>query len=112
MPAWARTHERLGLRSSNRRPHLPHAAAADTDAKTERAIRDVLIAYLDAHPGAKSHARVRVARFSDRQKTKVHVVGVAALLGAGRRAIKARASRANGRLGGRPRMAAASRRAE
>ena len=91
-------------------PGLPVYAAADSHAKAERAIRAVLTAYLEAHPGSRSDARVRVARFSDRQKTKVHIVGVAALLGAGRSATKARTSRANGRLGGRPRKA--SRRAK
>ena len=84
-------------------PGLPVYAAADSHAKAERALRAVLVAYLEAHPGSRSDAQVRVARFSDRQKTKVHIVGVAALLGAGRSATKARTSRANGRLGGRPR---------
>jgi len=85
-------------------PGLPVYAAADTQAKAERAIRDVLAAYLEAHPGARTQARVRVARFSNREK--IHVVGVAALLGSGRSARKARASRMNGRLGGRPKKAA------
>ncbi len=85
-------------------PGLPVYAAADTQAKAERAIRDVLAAYLEAHPGTRTQARVRVARFSDREK--IHVVGVAALLGSGRSARKARASRTNGRLGGRPKKAA------
>ncbi len=89
-------------------PGLPVYAAADSHTKAERAIRAVLTAYLEAHPGSRSDAQVRVARFSDRQKTKVHIVGVAALLGAGRSVRKARASRANGRLGGRPRKAAAA----
>lgn len=84
-------------------PGLPVYAAADSHAKAERAIRRVLTAYLEAHPGSRSDARVRVARVSDRHKRKVHIVGVAALLGAGHSATKARASRANGRLGGRPR---------
>jgi hypothetical protein len=87
-------------------PGLPVYAAADSQAKAERAIRAVLTAYLEAHPGTRSGAQVRVARFSDRHKTKVHIVGVAALVGARRSATKARASRANGRLGGRPRKAA------
>ena len=78
------------------------------EAKAERAIRDVLTAYLEAHPTSRPDARVRVARFSDRGKTKVAIVGVAALVGAQRSAAKARASRRNGRLGGRPRRAGAA----
>ena len=84
-------------------PGLPVYAAAATSAKAERAIRAVLMAYLQAHPASRPGARVRVARFSDKGKTKVDIVGVAALVGAQRSATKARASRANGRLGGRPR---------
>jgi hypothetical protein len=86
---------------------LPIYAAADTRAKVERAIRETLAAYLDAHPATAPATRIRVARVSANQKSKVHVVanlvGVGALLGAGRSLQKARASRANGRLGGRPR---------
>jgi predicted RNase H-like HicB family nuclease len=91
-------------------PGLPVYAAAETHAKAERAIRGVLSAYLEAHPGARSRARVRVARFSDQRK--VDVVGVGALLGEGRSARKARASRMNGRLGGRPRKRSAGRQAK
>ena len=87
-------------------PGLPVYAAADTYAKAERAIRAVLTAYLEAHPGSRSDARVRVARVSDPQTAKVDIVGVAAFVGARRSAVKARASRANGRLGGRPRKTA------
>ena len=83
-------------------PGLPVYAAAGSLAKAERAIRAVLAAYLEAHPGIRSCARVRVARFSVSQKSTVEIVGVAALIGARRSAAKARASRANGRLGGRP----------
>jgi hypothetical protein len=90
-------------------PGLPVYAAAGNYPKAERAIRAVLTAYLNAHPGARSVAQVRVARFSDRQKAKVQIVGVAALLGSGRSAAKARTSRANGRLGGRPRKDATRR---
>jgi hypothetical protein len=53
--------------------------------------------------GLNSFRRVRVARVCDCGKTKVDVVGVASLLGAKRSDVKAPASRANGRLGDRPR---------
>ncbi len=92
-------------------PGLPVYAAADSHAKAVRAIRDVLTAYLEAHPDSRSVAQVRVARFSDRKR--VDIVGVAALVGSRRSARKARASRANGRLGGRPpKSTAATRRAK
>jgi predicted RNase H-like HicB family nuclease len=94
-------------------PGLPVYAAAETHAKAERAIRGVLTEYLNAHPVSRPDARVRVARCSDSGKRKVDIVGVAALVGARRSATKARASRTNGRLGGRPRTAsAAARRAK
>ena len=83
-------------------PGLPVYAAADSHAKAERAIRTVLAQDLDAHPASRPDARVRVARVSDRGKARITVVGVAALVGAKRTDAKARASRANGRLGGRP----------
>ena len=88
-------------------PGLPVYAAAETHAKAERAIRAVLTAYLNAHPASRPDARVRVARFSDSGK-RVDIVGVAALVGAHRSATKARASRTNGRLGGRPRATGAT----
>jgi hypothetical protein len=90
-------------------PGLPVYAAAETHAKAERAIRALLMQYLKAHPASQPDARVRVARFSDRGQRKVDIVGVAALVGAHRSTTKARASRANGRLGGRPRKTAAAR---
>ena len=85
-------------------PGLPVYAAADTRAKAERAIRATLAAYLTAHPDTTPTSAVRVARVSD--GSKVQLVGVGALLGAGRSERKARASQLNGRLGGRPRKAA------
>ena len=89
-------------------PGLPVYAAADTRAKLERAVRETLAAYLDAHPATLPTARLRVAPVSAGQKSNVHVVaglvGVGALLGTGRSVHKALASRANGRLGGRPRI--------
>ena len=87
-------------------PGLPVYAAAESPARAERAIRALLTAYLEVHPTSRPDARVRVARFSDRGKVKVDIVGVAALVGAQRSATKARASRANGLLGGRPRKTA------
>ena len=83
-------------------PGLPVYAAADSHAKAERAIRAVLTAYLNAHPATRPDTRVRVARVSDRGKARIRVVSVAALVGAKSSEAKARASRANGRLGGRP----------
>jgi hypothetical protein len=83
-------------------PGLPVYAAAETHGKAERAIRAVLTAFLEAHPTSRPQARVRVARVSQGEKAEVNVVGVAALVGAKRSVVKARASRANGRLGGRP----------
>jgi predicted RNase H-like HicB family nuclease len=83
-------------------PGLPVYAAADSHAKAERAIRAVLAEYLKAHPASRPEARVRVARVSGRGQAGIRVVGVAALVGAKRSDAKARASRANGKLGGRP----------
>lgn len=88
-------------------PGLPVYAAADTPAKAEKAIRDLLTAYLAAHPESRSVARVRVARVSDHRKPSVEIVSVAALVGSQTSASKARAARANGRLGGRPKKPAA-----
>ena len=75
------------------------------------AIRTVLAAYLEADPDSRPDARVRVARFSTTARTKLDIVGPAALVGAHRSTMKARASRANGRLGGRPPKNATTRRA-
>jgi hypothetical protein len=90
-------------------PGLPVYVAADSHAKAEREIRALLTAYLSTHPASRPDARVRVARFSHKGKGKVEIVGVAALVGARRTPAKARASRANGRLGGRPPTDAATR---
>lgn len=91
--------------ASNQRyvPGLPVFAAANTRPKVEQAIRETLAAYLEAHPESVPTSAVRVARVSDGQRSNVHIVGVAALLGTGRSRRKARAFQMNGRLGGRPR---------
>lgn len=87
-------------------PGLPVFAAANTRPKAEQAIREILAAYLKAHPESVPISDVRVARVSSGQRSKVRIVGVGALLGAGRSRRKARASQVNGRLGGRPRKTA------
>ena len=87
-------------------PGLPVYAAADTRAKAEQAIRETLAGYLEAHPDSVPTSDVRVARVSGARRTNVHIVGVGALLGSGRSRRKARTSRKNGRLGGRPRKMA------
>ena len=89
-------------------PGLPVYAAADTHAKAERAIRDVLTAYLDAHPESRSGAQVRVARVSGGRSPRVSIVSAAALVGAKRTSVKAKAARENGLLGGRPKGTKAS----
>ena len=84
-------------------PGLPVFAAADTRPRAEQAIRETLAAYLEAHPDSVPTSEVRVARVSGGQRSSVRIVGVGALLGTGRSRSKARSSRKNGRLGGRPR---------
>jgi predicted RNase H-like HicB family nuclease len=89
-------------------PGLPLYAAADTRAKAEQAIRATLAAYLAAHPDTFPTSAVRVARVSD--GSRVQLVSVGALLGAGRSRRKARSSQLNGQLGGRPRNATRAKR--
>ena len=86
-------------------PGLPVYAQGNTQLRAERAIRNTLWAYLEAHPGSESTATIKVAAFRPRVSRRVGLVMMspAALVGTRTSTRKAAASRANGLLGGRPR---------
>ena len=79
--------------------------------KAASAIVRTLRAYLDVHPQEEPRAEVQVAKVSTatgaRARLKVNLVTAAALVGRRTSERKAASSRANGRLGGRPRKVAA-----
>jgi hypothetical protein len=90
---------------------LPVYAQGGTQAQAERAIRRTLAAYLEAHPDATSGAppviKIATVRSEEDARPAVTLVSAAALIGGRTSRLKAASSRANGRLGGRPRKSLA-----
>lgn len=85
-------------------PGVPVYAQADTVTQAEEAVRTTLAHYLEEVPGAMPAAEQRVARVTARPHAApdVQIVSAAAVVGAISSRAKTKASRANGKLGGRP----------
>jgi hypothetical protein len=86
---------------------LPVYAQALTQDAAGQAIHDTLDAYLEEHPDAVPTTVTKVARVSaTANRRSVEIMTTAALVGARTSRAKRRSSRANGKLGGRPKKSA------